>query len=187
MIPEKSRALRIIAGLLFLILMLQVTLVILHFNPREVKSPPATFTTGDIQQDVADVLLKLQLASAEPEVRKVVGQLKDALPARDAPQSQILLIENVRVEAATGIGNISVSALLRNQFRQPVEDLTCRLQLRDAQGELVYQAAGVPTLATPFLWYPDDRLLIRFLVDNPPEFKQAEVILERLTFRVDGF
>jgi len=205
--PEQGRRqsdrrflLQPVTGLLVVILLLQGLLLVLHFRSesrfREGARQAAPRQDGQVSSvpqegessAAADARLKLELVSASPEVRQVVGGLRQGLASDDQPVTFGVAVENLRVESATGIGEILVSARLRNAAPVPLEGLRCRLQLRDAAGALLYQVTGERVGMSTGAWAPGALQQFRFLVDNPPtEFTQATLALERLDFAVSGY
>jgi len=177
-----------ITGLLVGIVILQVVLVVLHSRRNSQDRQPVPAPVSNEPVAMADALLKLELASAEPEVRQLAGQLKRALDTEARRVSFGVSIGDVRVESATGIGEMIVSARLQNNAPVPLGSILCRLQLRDAAGVLLYQATGELSDTSTGAWLPGDSALVRFLVDNPPpEFERAAVVLDRLDFAAKGF
>jgi len=181
--------LRPIMGLLLLIVLLQVVLLILHSRSGTPLRQPSPAVPPRSEPEVAaDALLKLELVSAEPELRQLVGQLKQALRTEARQDSFVVIVEDVRIESATGIGEVVVSARLRNNAPLALDGLLSRLQLRSAAGTLLYEATGEWSGAATEIWPPGESRRVRFLVDNPPQkITQATVILERLDFAVSGY
>jgi len=98
-----------ITGLLVGIVILQVVLVVLHSRRNSQDRQPVPAPVSNEPVAMADALLKLELASAEPEVRQLAGQLKRALDTEARRVSFGVSIGDVRVESATGIGEMIVS------------------------------------------------------------------------------
>jgi len=164
---DRSRLPGAIVGLLIVVLALQLLSIWLHYPEPKQSALEARWEEIQAQET--------PLASLSGDARALELASK-IMQAMGTPVSQGVSLGDIRIEAATEIDSIIIGATLRNSFSAPIERAVGRIELRTAAGELVYQA----TCETR-----TDR--IRLLIDNPPPFERAGVLLEEVRFHTPGF
>lgn len=157
-----------IVGLLIVVLALQLLSIGLHFGADQRKSE-----TPEAKEAIKPKATPTASLEGDPRALEMASKIVQAI---ETPDSQGVFVEDVRIEAATEIAYMIVGATLRNTFAAPIERAVGRIELRTAAGELVYQAT-CETRA--------DR--IHLLIDNPPPFERARILLEEVRFHTPGY
>lgn len=157
----------VVVGLLIVVLALQLLLTWLHYPEPKQSAAEARLEEIELKASPTAPL------SGDPRAVEMASKIMQAI---GTPVSQGVSLGDVRIESASEIDSIIVGATLRNTFPAPIERAVGRIELRTAAGELVYQA----TCETR-----SDR--IRLLIDNPPPFERASILLEEIRFYAPGF
>jgi len=175
----------LIIGLLILVVVLQI--IQMTFDSRT-DSPSEESSPALLEDNPMPSLLKVQPVgefSTDPKVQGIVERIRQT--SLKAPLSYTLHVEGVEVVGATSIGEIQVTAQFQNQSRHSIRTIDSRLQLRNTFGALVYQASREMDFGGPEGFPPQARSFINYLLDNPPEFHQVELAIDRIVFHVEGF
>lgn len=165
---DRSRLPGAIVGLLTVVLALQLVSIGLHFSAGQRKSE-----TPEAKEVIELRATPTRPLEGDPRALELASKIIQAM-GTSAPGA--LFVEDVRIEAATGIDLMVIGATLQNTFPVPMERAVGRIELRTVAGDLVYQA----TCETR-----TDR--IRLLIDNPPPFERARILLEEIRFHTPGF
>ncbi len=156
-----------IVGLLIVVLALQLLSIWLHYPEPKQSAVEARSEEIELKASPTAPL------SGDPRAVDLAAKIIQAI---GTPDSQGVSLGDVRIESASEIDTIIVGAALRNSFAAPIERAVGRIELRSAAGELVYQS----TCETR-----SDH--IRLLIDNPPPFERASILLEEVRFHTPGF